>query len=120
MKDVYIWDRKLYRPEPTLCANDGPIAKLRRWYLQFYTDRAKLAKPLHNHNHEWTVHDLRDRQSEVIAAQEAEPVSACLIPSRGRADGPMGMHALRAHLRRGTGRSRQGTRPGHPLRGHYQ
>src|SRR3546814_6404417 len=74
MEDVYIGERKLYRPEPTLCANDGPIAKLRRWYLQFYTDRAKLAKPLHNHNHEWTVHDLRDRQSEVIAAQEAEPV----------------------------------------------
>src|SRR3546814_14496716 len=27
MEDVYIWERKLYRPEPTLCANDGPIAK---------------------------------------------------------------------------------------------
>ena len=76
MEDVYIWERKLYRPEPMLCATDGPIAKLRRWYAQFYTDRAKLPKALHNHNHEWTVHDLRDRQAEVIAAQEAEPVSA--------------------------------------------
>ncbi|NGY04865.1 Rieske 2Fe-2S domain-containing protein [Solimonas terrae] len=76
MEDVYIWERKLYRAEPMLCANDGPIAKLRRWYAQFYTDRAKLPKPLHNHNHEWTVHDLRDRQAEVIAAQEAESVSA--------------------------------------------
>src|SRR3546814_16360575 len=70
MEDVYIWERKLYRPEPTLCANDGPIAKLRRWYLKIYTDRAKLAKPLHNNNNDWTVHDLRERQSEVIEAQE--------------------------------------------------
>lgn len=59
--------------------HDMPIARLRRRYALFYTDRVKLAKPWRNHNHEWTVHDLRDlrdRQAEVIAAQEAESISA--------------------------------------------
>lgn len=69
MEDVYIWERKLYRPEPVLCAGDGPIAKLRRWHQQFYTDRAEVdydAFP--SENRHWTVEELRDRQREVLAA----------------------------------------------------
>lgn len=70
MEDVYIWERKLYRPEPTLCANDGPIAKLRRWYQQFYTDRAEVdLGAFYNDNHGWTVEDLRDRTQDVLGAQ---------------------------------------------------
>lgn len=73
MEDVYIWERKLYRPEPLLCANDGPIAKLRRWYAQFYIDRAQADNSMFPHkNFEWSIHDLRDRNAEVVAAQ-AEP-----------------------------------------------
>src|SRR5690606_29314858 len=34
--DVAIWEHKLYRPDPVFCDGDGPIAKLRRWYGQFY------------------------------------------------------------------------------------
>ncbi|WP_029920914.1 Rieske 2Fe-2S domain-containing protein [Nevskia soli] len=72
MEDVYIWERKLYRPTPMLCANDGPIAKLRRWYAQFYTDRAEVDNSQYrNNNQDWTIYDLRDRQARVLAAQEA-------------------------------------------------
>src|SRR5690625_5615288 len=63
MEDVYIWERKLYRPEPVLCAGDCPSAKLRRWHQQFYTDRAEVdydAFP--SENRHWTVEELRDRQ----------------------------------------------------------
>ncbi len=71
MEDVYIWERKLYREEPVLCGGDGPIAKLRRWYTQFYTDRDKVnTSQFHNHNHGWTVEQLRDEQAAVLAEQE--------------------------------------------------
>jgi len=71
MEDVYIWERKLYRPEPVLCAGDGPVAKLRRWYTQFYTDRAGVnTGQFHNNNHRWTVEQLRDERERVLAAQD--------------------------------------------------
>lgn len=34
--DVAIWEHKLYRRDPVFCDGDGPIARLRRWYGQFY------------------------------------------------------------------------------------
>jgi 3-ketosteroid 9alpha-monooxygenase subunit A len=72
MEDVYIWERKLYREQPLLCAADGPIAKLRRWYTQFYTERAKVDNSQYrNNNQNWTVYDLRDSKPQVLAAQEA-------------------------------------------------
>ena len=36
LEDVEIWENKLYRNRPVLCADDGPIMKLRKWYAQFY------------------------------------------------------------------------------------
>lgn len=36
LEDVQIWENKMYRDRPMLCADDGPIGKLRRWYAQFY------------------------------------------------------------------------------------
>jgi 3-ketosteroid 9alpha-monooxygenase subunit A len=69
--DVFIWERKLYRPEPVLCAGDGPIAQIRRWYTQFYTDRAQVNNAnYYNNNHEWTVEELRDEMDKVLAAQK--------------------------------------------------
>ena len=38
LEDVAIWENKLYRQHPVLCASDGPIMKLRKWYRQFYAD----------------------------------------------------------------------------------
>jgi 3-ketosteroid 9alpha-monooxygenase subunit A len=70
MEDVYIWERKLFRPEPVLCAGDGPLAQLRRWYSQFYTDRAQVNNTSFcNNNHVWTVEQLRDAQPQLLAAQ---------------------------------------------------
>lgn len=36
--DMVIWENKLYRPDPILCDGDGPIAKYRKWFSQFYDD----------------------------------------------------------------------------------
>jgi len=36
--DVLVWENKMYRANPMLVKTDGPIAKLRRWYTQFYCD----------------------------------------------------------------------------------
>ena len=36
--DMVIWENKLYRDNPMLCDGDGPIAKYRKWFSQFYDD----------------------------------------------------------------------------------
>ena len=35
-EDKPIWENKIFRPNPILCDGDGPIAKFRKWYSQFY------------------------------------------------------------------------------------
>jgi nitrite reductase/ring-hydroxylating ferredoxin subunit len=35
-QDIPIWEHKTYRPNPVLCDGDGPIAKYRKWFNQFY------------------------------------------------------------------------------------
>jgi 3-ketosteroid 9alpha-monooxygenase subunit A len=37
-QDFEIWEHKLYRPDPVLCEEDGPIAEYRRWIRQFYAE----------------------------------------------------------------------------------
>ncbi len=37
-EDSIIWERKIYREKPMLCDGDGPIAKFRKWYSQFYAE----------------------------------------------------------------------------------
>jgi 3-ketosteroid 9alpha-monooxygenase subunit A len=39
-QDVVIWETKIYRSDPILCAGDGAINKLRKWYEQFYLPKA--------------------------------------------------------------------------------
>lgn len=36
-RDVLIWSRKQYRAAPVLVRHDGPIARFRKWYGQFYS-----------------------------------------------------------------------------------
>ena len=36
LQDVVIWERKSYRPHPSLCRSDGPIGRYRRYCRQFY------------------------------------------------------------------------------------
>lgn len=35
-EDTPIWENKIYRKLPILCDGDGPIARFRKWYGQFY------------------------------------------------------------------------------------
>ncbi len=37
-EDQIIWAHKRYFEKPMLCDNDGPFAKFRKWYSQFYAD----------------------------------------------------------------------------------
>ena len=39
-EDSVIWEHKTYNAKPILCDGDGPIAKLRKWFGQFYLDEA--------------------------------------------------------------------------------
>ncbi|WP_304349282.1 Rieske 2Fe-2S domain-containing protein [Comamonas testosteroni] len=36
-QDVVIWNKKIYRPTPLLCEDDGPLIQLRQWYRQFFS-----------------------------------------------------------------------------------
>ncbi len=43
-QDIPIWEHKVYLESPTLCDGDGPIAKYRKWFQQFYAfDKANAA-----------------------------------------------------------------------------
>lgn len=44
LEDVQIWENKTFRPVPLLCAGDGPIMKLRKWYGQFYDETTAAAE----------------------------------------------------------------------------
>ena len=35
-QDIPIWNHKRYVEDPILCDGDGPIAKYRKWFSQFY------------------------------------------------------------------------------------
>ena len=42
LQDVEIWRNKTRIDNPLLCADDGPVYQLRRWYDQFYVDAADV------------------------------------------------------------------------------
>jgi phenylpropionate dioxygenase-like ring-hydroxylating dioxygenase large terminal subunit len=39
-QDIPIWENKIYLDSPVLCDGDGPIAKYRKWFQQFYAEAA--------------------------------------------------------------------------------
>jgi phenylpropionate dioxygenase-like ring-hydroxylating dioxygenase large terminal subunit len=39
-QDIPIWENKVYVEQPVLCDGDGPIAKYRKWFQQFYATKA--------------------------------------------------------------------------------
>ncbi|KAH7711958.1 Protein DAF-36 [Aphelenchoides avenae] len=39
-RDIYIWSNKRYVRSPLYCKDDGPIARHRRWYAQFYSENS--------------------------------------------------------------------------------
>src|ERR1044072_6674421 len=42
LQDVHIWKNKAPVQNPLLCEEDGPVYQLRRWYEQFYVDKADV------------------------------------------------------------------------------
>ena len=42
LQDVAIWENKAPVQNPLLCEDDGPVYQLRRWYEQFYVDKADV------------------------------------------------------------------------------
>lgn len=38
-QDIPIWENKVYLDNPILCDGDGPIAKYRKWFQQFYAEK---------------------------------------------------------------------------------
>ena len=43
LQDVAIWQNKAPVQNPLLCEDDGPVYQLRRWYEQFYVDKADVS-----------------------------------------------------------------------------
>ena len=46
MQDVNIWLNKAPVQNPLLCEEDGPVYQLRRWYEQFYVDKADVTSEM--------------------------------------------------------------------------
>ena len=44
-QDIPIWEHKVCGSAPILCDGDGPIAKYRRWFSQFYDQEPQAAAP---------------------------------------------------------------------------
>jgi phenylpropionate dioxygenase-like ring-hydroxylating dioxygenase large terminal subunit len=45
-QDIPIWENKVYRESPVLCAADKPITTFRRWASQFVTPRTDGGRPV--------------------------------------------------------------------------
>ena len=45
MQDKTIWDHKIYRNQPRLAENEGPVREFRRWARQFYPSQAAASQP---------------------------------------------------------------------------
>jgi 3-ketosteroid 9alpha-monooxygenase subunit A len=75
-QDVEIWTHKTRVDNPLLCAEDGPVYQLRRWYQQFYTDVEDI-KPYMVERYEFEVDTTR-----AVAEWETE-VAANLAARQG-------------------------------------
>ncbi len=77
LQDVAIWQDKAPVQNPLLCEEDGPVYQLRRWYEQFYVDKADV-KPEMVERFEFEVdtskanENWRAEVAENLARKEAE------------------------------------------------
>jgi 3-ketosteroid 9alpha-monooxygenase subunit A len=65
-QDVEIWTHKTRIDNPLLCADDGPVYQLRRWYEQFYLDTEAIPADMVA-RHEFEIDTAR-----AVEAWEAE------------------------------------------------
>ena len=85
-----IWLHKSRVDNPLLCAEDGPVYQLRRWYEQFYRDAADI-EPDMVARYEFEVDTTR-----AVAGWEAEVAQNL---AAGRRPGPSGSRRASAGLR---------------------
>jgi 3-ketosteroid 9alpha-monooxygenase subunit A len=77
-QDVDIWTHKSRIDNPLLCADDGPVYQLRRWYEQFYLDVEEIpADMVARHEFEIdTTRAVEAWEAEVAANLAAVPPAA--------------------------------------------
>jgi 3-ketosteroid 9alpha-monooxygenase subunit A len=81
LQDVAIWQDKAPVQNPLLCEEDGPVYQLRRWYEQFYVDKADI-EPEMVERFEFEVdttkanENWRAEVAENLARKEAEDSAA--------------------------------------------
>lgn len=86
-QDIKIWKTKTRIDNPLLCEDDGPVYQLRRWYEQFYVDRAEITDDMVR-RFEFDVDVTRANEywdSEVaknLARKAAAAADPALTPSR--------------------------------------
>jgi len=79
-QDVDIWTHKSRIDNPLLCADDGPVYQLRRWYEQFYIDVEDIPADM------VARHEYEIDTSRAVEAWEAE-VAANLAARHAAAAG---------------------------------
>jgi len=82
-QDVEIWTHKTKIDNPLLCAEDGPVYQLRRWYEQFYTDVADITPDMvARHEYEIdTTRAVQSWQAEVAANLAARAAQTPASPA---------------------------------------
>lgn len=81
LQDVEIWKHKARIDNPLLCAEDGPVYQLRRWYEQFYVDVEDVTEDM-TARYEYEVDTTRAVETweaevaENLARQAAEKLAA--------------------------------------------
>ena len=118
MQDVHIWLNKAPVQNPLLCEEDGPVYQLRRWYEQFYVDKADVTPEMTDRfefevdttkaNEYWQEEVAENLRRKAERGRRARPRSATsadrrtpdglLRPHQRRhAGGPASLHAGPAH-----------------------
>ena len=114
-QDVEIWLHKTRIDNPLLCAEDGPVYQVRRWYEQFYRDVADV-EPDMTARFEFEIDTTRavaGWEAEVAAnlaqarADSAMLVNGCRLTSAGTTEGRLLPGRVRAVRRGRAGREVQ-------------
>jgi 3-ketosteroid 9alpha-monooxygenase subunit A len=87
-QDVEIWVHKSRIDNPLLCADDGPVYQLRRWYEQFYLDvEAIPADMVARHEFEIdTTRAVEAWEAEVAANLARSAAAAGSVPTAAAAE----------------------------------
>ena len=121
LQDVHIWLNKAPVQNPLLCEEDGPVYQLRRWYEQFYVDKADVdagddrALRVRGRHHQGQRVLARPRSPRTCAKKAAED-EAAEAEARPRRR-PAGSDGLVRPDQRGDAGGPASLHPGAPDRG---